>query len=236
MDALTLSRQRYLERLEEPRFATVPSLLAQLAAAVVSSSERGAITSDGGRLPLDPRPVELLTRIGRDARGRCALAGLRPRRPDVARRCRCAAPAAQCAVYGTYGLACCPHCRHPHPVPMVVSDLRQLAAYARRLAGTDFPAVVALAEVVLGWRADAEELLPETRTGRDLPDLTCQGCGHRRVREPQPDGRVILAPALRYVATPMPGVQCRGCEYVYRGDGALRALAAWQGSERAGAA
>lgn len=206
VDALTLSRQRYLSRLTEPRFATIPGLLRQLADAVERSGELGAVTSStGSRVPLDLAPVDLLREIQRGARGRCALAGLRPR------------PA-------------------PDPVAAAGSDLRQLAAHARTLAATDYRAVSTLCDVVVGWRDRATTLLPEARTSRDLPDLTCRACKRNRVGEDQPDGRRLLLPALRYVATPMPGVQCRGCGRLYQGDKALRALAAWQGSERAGAA
>jgi hypothetical protein len=237
VDALTRSRERYLGRLVEPRFARVPSLLVQLAAAVERSGEIGAISSSSPlRLPLDPAPLDTLRDITAGARARCVLAGLRPRQLDVTCPCRCGAPATQCGLFGTYGLRCCPSCAHARPdrLAPVAGNLRQLAAYARGPIGYD--AVAGLVDVVGGWQERAEACVPEERSGRDLPDLTCQRCKRNRVTEPQPDGRRLLLPALHYVQTPMPGVQCRGCGHVYRGDAALRALAAWQGSERAGAA
>lgn len=236
VDALTLPRQRYLGRLSEPRFAVVPSLLARLAAAIERSGEIGAVSSASPwRLPLDPAPLDLLREISRGARARVVLAGLRPRALDTTCRCRCGAPAAQCGIYGTYGLRCCPACAHARPdrLAPVAGDLRQLVAHARGPVGYDY--VADLVDVVAGWQERAEQCVPEDRSGRDLPDLTCRACKRNRVGEDQPDGRRLL-PALRYVATPMPGVQCRGCGRLYQGDKALRALAAWQGSERAGAA
>jgi hypothetical protein len=202
-DALTLSRQRYLGRLVEPRWAVVPGLLAQLADAVIRSGEVGAVsTSNPSRAPLDLGPIDLLTEIQTGTRIKCARAGL------------CARPG-------------------PTQVAVISGDLRQLTAHARTLAATEYPAVAGLVDLVVGWRDRITALLPEIRTSRDLPDLTCARCKRRRVPELAGDGRRLLVPALRYVATPMPGVQCRGCGHLYQGDTALRALAAWQ---RAGAA
>lgn len=204
-DALTMSRQRYLGRLSEPRFATVPGLLRQLADAVERSGEVGAVTSStGSKVPLDLDPVDLLREIQRGVRGRVLLAGLRPR-PD------------------------------PDPVLAAGGDLRQLAAHARTIARTDYPTVESLANDVCDWRGRVEQLLPEDKTSRELPDLTCQRCHRKRIPERQRDGRVLLLPALLFVKTPMPGITCRGCGHLYQGDRALRALAAWQGSGRAGA-
>lgn len=242
VDTLTVSRERYLGRATEPRFAVVPSLLIRLAAAVERSGEIGAIsTATPWRLPLDPAPLDTLQAITAGARARCVLAGLHPRQLDVTCRCRCGSPAAQCGTFGTYGLRCCPTCAHARPdrLAPVAGNLRQLAAYARGPIGYD--AVADLVDVVGGWQESAEQCVPEERSGRDLPDLTCQRCKRNRIADEQPDGRRLLVPSLHYVTAPLPGISCRGCGHLYRadpagGDNALRALAAWQGSERAGAA
>jgi|GEM_PF-5918427 len=134
---------------------------------------------------------------------------------------------------GAYGWCALTGLR-PRPAPE--ANLRQLAARARTLADTEYPTVSRLSDQVADWRAAVEQLLPEVRTTRDLPDLRCSRCRRKRTSEPQPDGRVLLAPSLCLVTRPMPSIVCRSCGHVYLGDKALRALAAWQGSERAGAA
>lgn len=242
VDTLTRSRERYLGRLAEPRYAVVPSLLVQLAAAIERSGEVGAISgSSSWRLPLDPAPLDTLRDITRGARARVVLAGLRPRALDTRCPCRCGAPARQCATFGTYGLRCCAVCAHTRPdrLAPVAGNLRQLVAHARGPVGYDY--VAELVDVVAGWQERAEQCVPEERSGRDLPDLTCMRCKRNRIPDEQPDGRRLLIPALHYVLAPMQGIQCRGCRHLYRsdpasGDKALRALAAWQGSEHAGAA
>ena len=242
VDALTVSRPRYLGREQEPRWAVVPSLLQQLADAAGLSSEAGPGGSGkpGSRPPVDLDAVDLFRALGRAAADRCALAGLRPRLPDLTAACRCTAPAGQCAVFRSYGLACCSRCRHPSRgealVAAVAGNLRQLAAYARTIAATDYPALEQLAVLVEGWRVRVAGQFPEERTSRDLPDLTCARCRRHRIPADTGDGRRLLVPTLHYVPAPVAGVACRGCGHLYAGDGALRALAAWQDSERAGAA
>jgi hypothetical protein len=197
-DALTVARSRYLGRLTEPRWATVPALLAQLVDAVIRAGETGAINpSNPMRAPLDLDPVDLFAEIRVGARVRVRRYGLKPRRSGA------------------------------QPLD-VAADVRQLAAHARTLAITDYQAVAELAETVASWRDKIMALLPEVRTSRDLPDLACQRCKRRRLAESQPDGRRLLVPAMRYVSTPMPGVLCRACGHLYQGDSALRGLAAAQ--------
>ena len=175
----------------------MPALLDQLAAAIERSGETGAVSASNP----NRAPLDL---------GPVDL--LAEIQHGTRRQCRLA------------GL-------QPRPGASVVAragaDLRQLTAHARGMAGVDYPAVDRLAGIVVGWRDRVMVLLPEVRTSRDLPDLSCSRCHQRRVAELQ-EGRRMLLPALRYVATPMPGVLCRGCGHLYRGDIALRALAAAQ--------
>jgi hypothetical protein len=197
VDALTCSRQRYLGREAEPRFAEVPSLLDQLRGAAGEAGPGGGSGGKpGSRPPLDIPAYDLHEQLRREIRQQLALVGLRP------------------------GV--------------------DLAAAVRLLArvggGLDYSALERLVARVTVWRARVEAMFPETKSIRDLPDLSCSRCRVRRVVEVNEDGDRMLVAALHYVAGALPGIQCRKCGHLYHGETALRALAASQGSERAGAA
>lgn len=188
VQALTEDRQRYLQRLEEPRFATVPSLLGQLRDAVARGQETGAVsTGVRWRLPVDAAAFDLLARIGQDTAGWCALAGLR-RRGGLELDLR--------------GLA-------GHASRWAATDVPAVLRLADDVAGWAASVRALLAE------QRGERDLPGMACPRCPPGA--DGRGRTRVRELR-DGQVLLVPALTFAGSPMPTVRCRGCGHAWQGE------------------